>query len=55
MLVSQTTNGWKYVTAGNFTPPIILVHVYGTQYEMGFAYGSLLKTEIQTLMPEATA
>lgn len=29
-----------------------LLQVYGSQYDMGFAYGSLMKTEINTLYPQ---
>lgn len=29
-----------------------MLHLYGTDYEMGVAYGQLMKDEINTLVPE---
>lgn len=53
-LVNTTKNGIKSTTLPtNFSggAPLIVLHVYGTDYEMGYAYGSLLKNEITTLIP----
>ena len=56
-LLRTVPNGAKY-TSGNASaasPPLLLVHVYGTDYEMGFAYGTLLAGEMATLQPQVTA
>jgi isopenicillin-N N-acyltransferase like protein len=51
--VANVTNGRKLLAdpGGGYEAPLILVHLYGTDYEMGYAYGSLLKTELATLIP----
>eukprot|EP01089_Gocevia_fonbrunei_P020207 TRINITY_DN745_c0_g1_i8.p1 TRINITY_DN745_c0_g1~~TRINITY_DN745_c0_g1_i8.p1 ORF type:complete len:238 (+),score=38.47 TRINITY_DN745_c0_g1_i8:36-749(+) len=54
-LVSTVPNGKLYkVTVpndgGNTTSTYNVVHLWGTPYEMGFAQGSLLKTEAQNLI-----
>jgi len=34
------------------SPPLSVLHVWGTPYEMGFAHGTLLQDEVKTLMPQ---
>ncbi|KAF2071497.1 hypothetical protein CYY_007192 [Polysphondylium violaceum] len=43
---SSVENG-KLYTAGSLGNQVPVVHVYGTPYEMGYAQGLLLKTQIQ--------
>lgn len=50
VFVDSTKNGKLYV-AGQKEDQIFLLHVWGTPYEMGFAHGTLLKKELQTLWP----
>lgn len=54
-LVAQVPNGLKYVVqpSSNYTNPLIVVHVYGTPYDMGYAYGQMLRTEMKTMFPLA--
>lgn len=52
--VKETKNGKKYIV-GNEDQFSHVVHVYGTPYEMGFAYGTLLKDEIVQTTVEYTA
>lgn len=53
-LVNTTANGSKSIAAPqNYSNPLIVLHVYGTDYEMGFAYGQLLQQEMQYLVPQA--
>lgn len=42
----------KLFLAGNVEPPIRVVHVSGTPYEMGYAHGKLLREEILMLVPQ---
>lgn len=52
-LVAKGANGLKFTAApANVTPPVTVLHVYGTSYEMGYAYGNLMKAEINELLPE---
>jgi isopenicillin-N N-acyltransferase like protein len=53
-LVGRNAYGLKYqVTYPNDTaPPLSVLHVYGSDYQQGLAYGTLLKTEINTLVPQ---
>jgi len=53
-LVATNKNGLKYVIDA-VDPPLNLVHVYGTPYEMGFARGTLMKEEITQLIPDVFA
>lgn len=53
-LVATAANGLKYTTLNaSVSPPITVLHVYGTSYEMGLAYGTLLREEIGLLVPAA--
>lgn len=54
-LVSTVTNGFRYTVNANVTPALTVLHVYGSQYDMGYAYGSLMATEIKTLVPQVWA
>lgn len=55
-LVNTSTNGIKYLAGvGVVDPPLNVVHVFGTPYEMGFARGTLMKEEINKLIPEVFA
>eukprot|EP01112_Ceratiomyxa_fruticulosa_P015062 TRINITY_DN4384_c0_g2_i2.p1 TRINITY_DN4384_c0_g2~~TRINITY_DN4384_c0_g2_i2.p1 ORF type:complete len:435 (-),score=78.13 TRINITY_DN4384_c0_g2_i2:66-1370(-) len=47
-LVSQISNGQLY-TMGNVTK---VLHVWGTPYQMGTAHGTLLKSELNVMMPD---
>eukprot|EP01121_Diplochlamys_sp_Union-15-3_P011240 TRINITY_DN3231_c0_g3_i2.p1 TRINITY_DN3231_c0_g3~~TRINITY_DN3231_c0_g3_i2.p1 ORF type:complete len:430 (-),score=64.57 TRINITY_DN3231_c0_g3_i2:65-1327(-) len=49
--VASTSNG-KLYQAKSVEPPLNVLHVSGTPYQMGFAHGTLLKTQIQTLVPD---
>jgi hypothetical protein len=57
VLVNRSANGLKFIAApsADFEAPLTVLHVYGSQYEMGFAYGSLMSNEIRTLIPEIIA
>jgi len=33
------------------SPPLNVLHLYGTPYQMGFAHGTLLKKQINELIP----
>nr|CAG4718850.1 unnamed protein product [Naegleria fowleri] len=50
VFISSTTNGKRYL-AGNGDDSIHLVHLYGSAYEMGRAYGQLMKNELNQLLP----
>ena len=50
ILMNSTTNG-KYFVQNSVSPPLAIVHVYGSPYEMGFAQGSLMKEQINILVP----
>ena len=52
--VASVANGIKYKVDA-VDPPLNVVHVYGTPYEMGFARGTLMKEEINVLMPQVFA
>lgn len=55
-LVAKGVNGLKFTAApANVTPPVTVLHVYGSSYDMGFAYGNLMKAEINELLPEVMA
>jgi hypothetical protein len=49
VLIATTTNG-KLYQANQISPPINVLHVYGTAYEMGKAHGILLKDQIHSLV-----
>jgi hypothetical protein len=50
---AQTKNGKLFAAGGDYVSPrISVVHVWGTPYEMGFAKGTLLKNELQQVVPE---
>jgi isopenicillin-N N-acyltransferase like protein len=51
--VNKTTSGSKWLLGSELqSPKVIVLHVYGTPYEMGYAYGELLKGEITEMVPE---
>ena len=50
-LVKQIANG-KLTVLDSVNPPISVVHVYGTDYEMGYAYGVLLQDLIHKLVDQ---
>jgi len=50
VFVSQNTNAKLYTTK-NIDPPISIVHLYGTPYQMGLAQGQILKPYISNLVP----
>ncbi len=48
VFVNQTKNGKRYfVKVPNSNTPIHVVQLYGSSYEMGYAYGSLFKQELK--------
>ena len=49
--IRSSTNGKLYMDYG-VNPPIRIVHVWGTPYEMGFATGSLLSAELKSFLPK---
>jgi len=49
--VAETKNGKLYKVAG-VSPPVFVLHLWGTPYEMGYAHGSLLKQQITEIVPE---
>lgn len=55
--VKRSTNGLKFLAlpSADFEAPVTVLHVYGSQYDMGFAYGSLMAAEISTFVPEVIA
>ena len=50
-LVTTVPNGRKYVVDA-VDPPLNVLHVYGTPYEMGFARGTMMKDAMVSLIPE---
>jgi hypothetical protein len=50
-LIKQIANG-KLTVVDSVNPPISVVHVYGTDYEMGYAYGVLLQDQIHKLVDQ---
>lgn len=42
----------KLFEVGSGTSKMKLLHVYGDMYQMGFAHGTLLKAELNQMMPE---
>nr|XP_039248441.1 protein dcd1A-like [Styela clava] len=48
-LVAKVKNG-KLFTVGDANTALKVVHVWGSPYEMGYAHGSLLKTEAASFM-----
>jgi len=52
-LLRNTTNGQLYtVGPSGFDTPLLVLHVYGDDYTMGLAYGTLLKEELADLLPK---
>lgn len=52
-LLRNVTNGQLYTSGPQgFDTPLLVLHVYGDDYSMGFAYGSLLKEELADLLPK---
>lgn len=53
-MVASVANGVRYVTGpADQLPRLPVIHVYGTPYEMGQAYGALMKEEISQMLPQA--
>lgn len=53
-LVKNSTNGKLFLAgAPHVDPPLRVVHVYGTPYQMGYAQGELLREEVSDLLTEA--
>jgi hypothetical protein len=50
-LVRTVANGKLYVVP-EVSPPLHVVHLYGTPYQMGYAQGLLLQDQISKLWPE---
>ena len=53
-LITEVTNGKLYQVDGDgvLSPPLSIAHMWGTPYEMGFAYGQLLKDQVVVLLNE---
>ena len=52
--VKTVTNGTlQSVLASNATTPMLVAHLYGDDYSMGFAYGELLEDTLQEMIPLA--
>lgn len=51
VLVGKVPNGVRY-TVGDMTPALTVLHLYGSDFEQGQAYGQLMNKEINTLVPE---
>jgi len=51
VLVNSTANGQLFMI-NEITPPLRVLHVYGTPYQMGYANGFLLKDQINDLFDE---
>jgi len=51
VLVNTTQYG-KYFIQNSVSPPLAVVHVYGTPYQMGYAQGELMKDQMNKLIPE---
>jgi hypothetical protein len=50
--INSVPNGKRFVVGSGYDK-INIVHVYGgTPYDMGFAFGSLMKKELNELLPE---
>jgi len=50
-LMNTTKNGKLYQTYAE-DPPLNIIHVYGSPYDMGYAHGLLLRNQIKELMPQ---
>lgn len=54
MLTKSVKNGKLYeVGDDKWNSTVKMIHVYGSDYEMGYAYGELLKDEIKAVIEEA--
>lgn len=51
VFVNASANG-KLFTQNSVSPPLYVLHVYGTAYEMGYAQGELMKEQLNELFPE---
>eukprot|EP01094_Clydonella_sp_ATCC50884_P006231 TRINITY_DN1529_c0_g1_i1.p1 TRINITY_DN1529_c0_g1~~TRINITY_DN1529_c0_g1_i1.p1 ORF type:complete len:435 (+),score=137.22 TRINITY_DN1529_c0_g1_i1:29-1306(+) len=49
--LNSSANGMLFWNQ-NVTPPLYVLHMYGSPYEMGYAHGSLLKEQVNALIPE---
>ena len=49
--VTSVPNGKRYVVGQGYDK-INIVHVYGNPYDMGVAFGQLMKAELNALIPE---
>lgn len=52
--IQSVPNGKLYIDYG-VTPPMRIVHLWGSAYEMGFATGSLLAADLQVFIPQVMA
>jgi hypothetical protein len=52
LLMRKSAHGALYQSNSQVEPAILVMHMYGTPYEMGFAHGTLMKQEIAKLYPE---
>lgn len=50
--IREVTNGKLFSVDGGgiLSPPLLVAHMWGTAYEMGYAYGELLKNESVSLL-----
>lgn len=51
VLLNTSAHGRLYWNQ-NVTPPLYILHAYGSPYDMGFAHGELLKAQVNALIPE---
>eukprot|EP01138_Halocafeteria_seosinensis_P011254 gb/GECG01011496.1/.p1 GENE.gb/GECG01011496.1/~~gb/GECG01011496.1/.p1 ORF type:complete len:448 (+),score=37.37 gb/GECG01011496.1/:1-1344(+) len=54
VFVNKTQYGSRWeVGPPDMEPKIAMIHVYGSAYNMGYGYGSLMQKEVQALLPQA--
>jgi hypothetical protein len=51
--VSSCPNGKRYVVGSGFNK-INIVHVWGKPYDMGLAFGTLMKDDLQKILPNSS-
>ena len=51
-LIKTVPNGKLFSLVNDVQPNIAVLHVWGTPYQMGYAYGQLLGPQIKQLMSE---
>jgi len=55
VLVNEVANGKLYMQGNTtVTPNLLLLSLWGTPYEMGYAHGQLLASQIKTLFPQVS-